>query len=77
MPEGPEVRIMSEYINDNVKEKKFSKLFHVEKGNNAKDSNLIENFYVESSSSGKELKLSVYHDVTDLTFSIFMGMSGK
>lgn len=77
MPEGPEVRIMSEYINDNVSEKTFTKLFHVEKGNNAKDSNLIENFKVKSSSYGKELKLRVYHDVTDLTFSVFMGMSGN
>lgn len=77
MPEGPEVKIMSDFINEKSSDIIFSKLYHVEKGNNAKDSKLIENFYVESSSSGKELKLRVYHDVTDLTFSIFMGMSGN
>lgn len=77
MPEGPELKIMQDYINQNVESKKFSKLYHVEKGNIAKDSGLIEDFFVEANSWGKELKLKVYHDVTDLTFSIFMGMSGN
>lgn len=77
MPEGPELKIMQDYINKNVEDKVFSKLYHVEKGNNTKDSNLIENFKVKAKSWGKELKLNVYHDVTDLTFSIFMGMSGN
>lgn len=77
MPEGPELKIMQDYINQNVKKKKFSKLYHVEKGNIAKDSGLIEDFFVEANSWGKELKLKVYHDVADLAFSIFMGMSGN
>jgi endonuclease VIII-like 1 len=77
MPELAELKIMQDYINQNVEDKVFKKLYHVEKGNNAKDSNLIENFKVKSKSWGKELKLRVYHDVTDLTFSIFMGMSGN
>lgn len=77
MPELAEVKIMSDYINQNSKDRKFSKLFHVEKGNNPIDSKLIENFSVESDSNGKELLLRVYHDVTDLNFSVFMGMSGN
>jgi endonuclease VIII-like 1 len=77
MPELAELKIMQDYINQNVEDKVFKKLYHVEKGNNAKDSNLIDNFKVKSKSWGKELKLRVYHDVTDLTFSIFMGMSGN
>lgn len=77
MPELAELKIMQDYINQNVEEKKFSKLYHVEKGNIPKDSGLIEDFFVEANSWGKELKLKVYHDVTDLTFSIFMGMSGN
>jgi endonuclease VIII-like 1 len=77
MPELAELRIMQDYINQNVEDKVFKKLYHVEKGNNTKDSNLIENFKVQANSWGKELKLRVYHDVADLTFSIFMGMSGN
>lgn len=77
MPELAELKIMSDYINQNVKNKTFKKLYHVEKGNNPIDSNLIENFKVESISNGKELILRVYHDDTDLKFSVFMGMSGN
>ena len=77
MPELAELKIMSDYINQNVKDKTFKKLYHVEKGNNPIDSNLIENFKVESISNGKELILRVYHDDTDLKFSVFMGMSGN
>jgi endonuclease VIII-like 1 len=77
MPEIAEVRIMSEYVNHHSKDKTFKKIYHVEKGNNPIDSNLIENFKVESNSNGKELVLRVYHDVADLKFSVFMGMSGN
>jgi hypothetical protein len=34
MPEGPELKIMADYINQNVKNKIFNKSFHVLKGNN-------------------------------------------
>lgn len=77
MPELAELKIMSDFINEKSQDKTFSKLYHVEKGNNAKDSELIENFKIVAASWGKELKLKVYHDVTDLTFSVFMGMSGN
>lgn len=77
MPEIAELKIMCDFINEKSQEKTFSKLYYVEKGNNAIDSKLIENFKVVAVSWGKELKLNVYHDVTDLTFSVFMGMSGN
>ena len=77
MPEIAEVRIMSDYINHHSKDRTFTKLYHVEKGNIPVDSNLIENFKVESVSNGKELILRVYHDDADLRFSVFMGMSGN
>ena len=77
MPELAEVKIMSDYINMNVEGKTFKKFYHVERGNNPKDSNLIENFNVISDSNGKELILKVYHDDTCLQFSVFMGMSGN
>ncbi len=53
MPELAELRIMQDYINQNVEDKVFKKLYHVEKGNNTKDSNLIENFKVQDNSRGK------------------------
>ena len=31
MPEGPEIRIMSDYINHHSNKRKFTKLYHVEK----------------------------------------------
>lgn len=77
MPEITEVRIMSEFINQNSKDKTFTKLYHVEKGNIPVDSSLIENFKIESDSSGKEMQLRTYSDEKDLHFSVFMGMSGN
>ena len=77
MPELAELKIMSDYINQNVKDKTFTKLYHVEKGNIPVDSNLIENFKLESVSNGKELLLRLYQDGTDISISVFMGMSGN
>lgn len=77
MPEIVEVKIMSEYINHHSKDKVFTKLFDVEKGNNAKESNIISNFSVESDSFGKELILRLYNNIDDFKFSVFMGMSGN
>ena len=77
MPELAELKIMSDYINQNIKNKTFTKLYHVEKGNIPVDSNLIENFRLESVSNGKELLLRLYQDDTDISISVFMGMSGN
>lgn len=46
MPEAAEVRIMSEYVSQLSKDKKFTKLYHVQKGNQAFDAN-FDNYYVE------------------------------
>jgi endonuclease VIII-like 1 len=77
MPEGPEIRIMSDYINHHSKKRKFTKLYHVEKGNNPIDSELIEDFEVTANSFGKELQLKTKSDTKELDFSVFMGMSGN
>lgn len=77
MPEGPEVKILSDYINHHSKGKTFTKVYHVQKGNIPEDSGLIENFKLESESNGKELVLKLYHDVTCISISVFMGMSGN
>ena len=77
MPELAELKIMSDYINQNVKDKTFTKLYHVEKGNIPVDSNLIENFKLEADSNGKELVLKLYHENVDISISVFMGMSGN
>jgi endonuclease VIII-like 1 len=77
MPEIAELKIMADYINHNVKNKVFTKSFHVEKGNNPVEFKLIDNFYVEANSFGKELKIKLYHDVSFFDISVFMGMSGN
>jgi hypothetical protein len=80
---------MSDYINHHSKRRKFTKLYHVEKGNNPIDSKLIEkgnnpidsklieNFEVVANSFGKELQLKTISNEKSLDFSIFMCMSGN
>ena len=77
MPELAELKIMQDYINHHSKERRFKKLYHVEKGNIPVDSELIEDFEVYSNSFGKELQLNVKNSNKNLDFSIFMGMSGN
>ena len=70
MPELAEVRIMSDYINHHSNKRKFTKLYHVEKGNNPIDSELIEDFEVIAESFGKELQLKTKNDTKTLDFSV-------
>ena len=64
MPEYVEVKIMSEFINDKVSDKKFNKFFHVEKGNIPKEDNFVTEFTVSSNSNGKELLVYLYLSVS-------------
>jgi len=76
MPELPEVRIMSEFINYNCQDRIFNRIFSVEKGNNyidITDDLKLDKFKLKSTSRGKEL--SLYLD--NLLISVFMGMSGN
>jgi hypothetical protein len=57
MPEISEVRIMSDFINQNSKNK-FNKAFHVEKGN-IPTQFLDKEFDIKSDSIGKELLLFI------------------
>jgi endonuclease VIII-like 1 len=77
MPELPELKIISNYINHNVSDKIFKKIYYVEKGNIPVDSNLIQDFKIESESFGKELKIRMFNDVVSYHFSFFMGMTGN
>lgn len=77
MPEHAELRIMSDFINHHSSGKTFKKIYHVEKGNNAIDSNLIEDFHLFSNSNGKELILKLKNKFTTLDLSVFMGMTGN
>jgi formamidopyrimidine-DNA glycosylase len=71
MPELTEVRIMSDFINQNSKNI-FKKAFHVEKGN-IPTQFIEKDFNISSNSRGKELLLYI----NDLPIHIFMGMSGN
>ena len=77
MPEYSEVKIMSEFINHSVNGKKFIKLYHVEKGNNPIDPQLINDLQIESISHGKQLSLKLYNNQTSINISVFMGMTGN
>ena len=77
MPEGPELKIMADYINQNVKEKTFNKSFHVLKGNNPEQFQLISEFKVDAESFGKELIIRFYNGTEFHKIAVFMGMSGN
>ncbi len=72
MPEGPEVRIMSDFINRVSHDKNYTNFYHVSKGNNAVIGNL-SNFRISSKSNGKELILKL----DKFPMYVFMGMSGN
>jgi len=75
MPEIVEVRIMSEYINQNSESKKFNKLFNVEKGN-IPNQQIDSIFEVSSESNGKELIVYLKEAIITPIY-VFMGMSGN
>lgn len=77
MPELAELKIMADYINQNVNEKTFNKSFHVLKGNNPDKFILLDEFKVDVESFGKELIIKVYNDKEIHKISVFMGMSGN
>ena len=77
MPEAPEIRIMSDFINQNSKNFRFKKLFHVEKGNNPIDSN-YDQYNISADFYGKQLQLNFYNRLGEsMNISVFMGMSGN
>jgi endonuclease VIII-like 1 len=77
MPELTEVKIMSDFINQNSKHR-FNKAWHVEKGNNPKPFEWEHKFNVSADSSGKELLLNFYNRVgQELKIWVFMGMNGN
>jgi endonuclease VIII-like 1 len=77
MPELAELKIMSDYINQNVNNKVFNKSFHVLKGNNPEQFTLLDEFKVNAESFGKELIIRFYDGVNIHKISVFMGMSGN
>ena len=78
MPELPECRIMSDFINDKSKNVKFTKSFHVEKGNVPTEFISENKFVLSSESNGKGIKLKIYDRVgNERIIHVFMGMSGN
>jgi len=75
MPEAAEVRIMSEYVSQLSKDKKFIKLYYVQKGNQPFDAN-FDDYYLDCDFYGKQIILFL-KGTTDIKISIFMGMSGN
>ena len=77
MPELAELKIMADYINQNVKGKKFDKSFHVLKGNNPEQFTILDEFSIDAESFGKELIIRFYNGSEIHKISVFMGMSGN
>lgn len=81
MPEGPEIRIMSDYINHVSQDKIFNKSYHVEKGNIPFEFDVrdypYQNFNIKSDFHGKKLILYLESNTLRIPIYIFMGMSGS
>lgn len=77
MPEGPEVRIMSDFIKKNTEHKIFKNMYDIHKENTDIENSIIKDFYVYTQSSGKLLTLSFYNDDNHVDIDFFMGMSGN
>ncbi len=79
MPELPELKIMSDFINNKSKYIKFIKAYHVEKGNIPIPFDYFDyQFSLESYSNGKEIQLDFYSQIGNvLRIWVFMGMSGN
>ena len=58
MPELAEIKITADFINTYSKNRTFTKMYDVEKGNNPIESNLIYDFNLNAITNGKELKLN-------------------
>lgn len=76
MPELPECKIMSDYINQHSKNKTFNKIFNVEKGNIPSEYS-SNDFTLCSTTNGKELQLSLQFADKHIPVYVFMGMSGN
>ena len=77
MPELAELKIMADYINQHTQNKNFNKSFHVLKGNNPEQFEILKEFQISAESNGKELFINMCHDDTCYSISVFMGMSGN
>jgi endonuclease VIII-like 1 len=81
MPEGPEIRIMSDFINHKTKNIQFDNSFHVERGNVpipfSNEDSFESPFKIESHFYGKKLILRLYNEQKIIPIHIFMGMSGS
>ena len=78
MPELAELKIMSDFVNSKSKNRTYRMAFDVAKGNVPTENKLIDgDFMVKAESFGKELIISIYHDVALINVHVFMGMSGN
>lgn len=76
MPEISEVRIMSDFINQ-YSDKRFIRVWNVERGNNPSLINFERQFSIISDSFGKELYLTLIGEESELKIWMFMGMNGS
>ena len=79
MPELAECRIMADFINKNVSDKKFIRAEHIGKGNKPEKFPEIDTqgkFTLKANSYGKEIFLTI-QGRNQVRICIFMGMSGN
>lgn len=74
MPEGPELKIMTEYVNDFCNKKNFSKIVKSDINKNIKID--FKNFNMLAFNRGKEMKLILSNNDDNMTLIFTMGMTG-
>jgi endonuclease VIII-like 1 len=78
MPELAELKIMADFVNAKSKGRTYNAAYDVAKGNIPSKSGVPDgDFNVKAESFGKELVISLYHDVAQTDVHVFMGMSGN
>ena len=78
MPEGPELRIMSDFISQKVKDITFKSFYKVEKNNTQSNPDTsISDFLITPLSYGKTLYLHLHNETQYVPVYIFMGMNGN
>jgi len=77
MPEISEVKIMSDFINQNSQGRVFNCVSHIDKNNTIVDPIIVEEFKLSADTNGKELILNLQSENQTKNLWVFMGMNGN
>jgi len=77
MPELAEVKIMSDFINQNSQDRVFNCVNHIDNNNTIVNPIIVEDFTLSADTNGKELLLNLQSGSQTKKVWVFMGMNGN